>query len=115
MSLLGAITLTRRRFAPAYYVAGRPAAGPVTSTPFEGSVQPLKGRDREVLPEGVRSYDGRKVYCPVGTLRTEDQHTGVPADQVLIGADPYTVVHVDDDHRVIPHDRAYIVRLQEGA
>lgn len=115
MGLLGAITLTRRRFAAPTWDDGRATAGTAADTTFIGSLQPMRGRDRQVLPEGLRSYDGRKVYCPIGTLRTEDQHAGTPADQVLVGSDPFTVIHVDDDHRLIPHDRAYLVRLQEAA
>jgi hypothetical protein len=114
MAFLGEIALTRRRFAATTYAAGRAVAGAATDTAFLGSLQPLRGRDRQVLPEGLRSYDGRKVYAPIGTLRTEDQHAGLPADQVLYGAVAFTVAHVDDDHREISHDRAFLVRLQEG-
>jgi|SRR5688572_28113400 len=115
MGLLGEITLTRRRFAAPTWTAGRATPGASSDTAFLGSLQPMRGRDRQVLPEGLRSYDGRKVYCPIGTLRTEDQHVGTPADQVVHEGIAFTVVHVDDDHRLIPHDRAYLVRLQEAA
>lgn len=115
MAFLGEITLTRRRFPAPTYTAGRPVVGVAVDSAFQGSLQPLKGRDRQVLPEGVRTYDGRKIYCANGTLRTEDQHAGTPADQVLHGAVVFTVVHVDDDHREIAHDRAYVVRVQEAA
>lgn len=116
MSLLGAIALTRRRFPATSYDDGRPVVGTPTDLAFEGSVQPLPERDRQVLPEGIRHHDARKVYVePPGFLRTEDQHAGVPADQVLIGADPFTVVHTDDSHPLIGHQRCCLVRVQEGA
>lgn len=113
MAFLGEITLTRRRFDASTLVAGRAVPGASADSTFLGSLQPFRGRDRQVLPEGVRAYDGRKVYCPIGTLRTANQHDGTPADQVLFGAIALTVVHVDDDHRLIPHDRVYLVRVQE--
>jgi hypothetical protein len=116
MGLLGAIPLTRRRFPATSYVDGRPVAGAATDTAFEGSVQPLPERDRQVLPEGVRHRDARKVYVETpGFLRTADQHLGVPADQVLVDDAPFTVVHTDDSHPIIAHQRCYLVRVQEGA
>ena len=115
MSRLGDRAHTRRRYVSDTYVAGRVVAGAATDTTFLGSVQPLKERERQVLPEGARMADSRKVYCDIGTLRTEDQHAGTTADDVLIDGYRYTVVHVDSSHELIPHDRAYLVRVQEGA
>lgn len=115
MALLGETTLTRRRFAPSTYTAGRAVEGASVDTSFLGSVQPMPERDRKVLPEGLRARDARKVYCARGTLRIDDQHTGDRADQVLVAGNPFTVVHVDSSHELIPHDRAYLVRVQEGA
>jgi len=114
MAFLGETTLTRRRFAAPSYVAGRPVPGAATDTTFVGSVQPLNGRDRQVLPEGLRQRRGYKVYCPRTTLRTDDQHAGTSADHVIRSGDTYTVVHVDGAHPLIEHDRAYIVRVQEA-
>jgi hypothetical protein len=114
MALLGETTLTRRRTAAPTWTDGRAVAGATADTSFQGSVQPLGGQDRQVLPEGLRQRDGRKVYCARGTLRTDDQHAGVPADQVLISGTAFTVVHVDADHPLLEHDRAYLVRGQEA-
>ena len=114
MGRLGDIDLTRRRTDPGTRTAGRFTPGATTDTSFRGSVQPMGGRDREVLPEGLRQSDGRKVYTDRGTLRTSNQHTKEPADQVLIGSVAYTVVHVDDSHELLPHDRAFLVRAQEA-
>lgn len=114
MGRLGDREHTRRRFGAPTYVDGRPVAGSTTDTPFQGSVQPMRERDRHVLPEGVRTSDGRKVYCDRGTLRVDDQHAGEVADQVLVNAVPFTVVHVDSSHELIEHDRAYLVRVQEA-
>lgn len=113
MGLLGERSLTRRRYAAPTWTAGRPVAGSSSDTAFLGSVQPLRGRDRHVLPDGIRASDGRKVYCDRGTLRVDDQHTGDAADEVVIDGDVFTVVHVDSDHPLLEHDRAYLVRNQE--
>lgn len=114
MSFLGEQVLTRRRFGASSYVAGRPVPPSSTDTTFLGSVQPMRGKDRQVLPEGLRQRDGKKVYCARNELRVDDQLTGEVADQVLIGAQPYTVVHVDADHPLIEHDHALLVRVQES-
>jgi hypothetical protein len=115
MSLLGERSLTRRRIAAQTWDDGVATPGASADTPFLGSLQPMSGDDRQVLLEGLRSKRGRKVYAPRNTLRTEDQHGGVPADQVVDGTTVYTVIHVDNDHPLLEHDRAYLVRVQEVA
>lgn len=114
MSLLGEQTVTRRRYADGSWSGGRFTPGAATDTTFQGSVQPLGGKDRQVLPEGVRQRDGRKVYCPRSTLRVEDQHAQTAGDEVLIGGVAFVVMHVDSDHPLIEHDRAFVVRPPEG-
>lgn len=119
MGLLGQTTLTRRRFAAGTYVDGRSVPGGPTDTSFVGSLQELTERDRRVLPEGVRSSDGRKVYLEIpGTLRVDDQHTGEPADQVVLtDGKVFTVVKVSsaDNHPLITHQKATLLRIQERA
>lgn len=115
MSFLGEQTLTRRRYANPSWGTGTGTAGATTDTSFRGSVQPMGGRDRQVLPEGLRERVGRKVYCPRGTLRTPDQIAGTPGDVVVDGSTLYTVVHVDNEHPLLEHDRAFVVRVQEGS
>jgi hypothetical protein len=114
VSFLCETTLTRRRRAATTWVDGRAVVGATTDSTFEGSVQPMSGKERQLLAEGLRSYDGRKVYAPLGTLRVDDQHEGVPADLVLIDDVAFTVVHLQDAHPLLPHDRAYLVRVQEA-
>jgi hypothetical protein len=113
--LLGEREHTRRRYASGSYADGRWVRGAATDTTFLGSVQVLRGRDRQVLPEGQRSLDGRKVYCDRGTLRTEDQHAGLSADEVLVDGVRFTVVHLESEHELIEHEKAWLIRVQEGA
>jgi hypothetical protein len=115
VSRLGDRALTRRRFSGGGYVDGRPSTPTHADTTFMGSVQPMKGKDRQVLPEGLRQRDGRKIYCDRGTLQVDDQDDGTLADQVLVDGRAYSVVHVDSDHPLIEHDHVLIVRAQEGS
>lgn len=113
MSLLGETTITRRRFGTTTWTDGRATEAPAAVSTFRASVQPLAGRDRQVLPQGIRSRVGRKVYCPRGTLRVDDQDTGDRADEVVISGEIFTVVHVDNEHPLLEHDRAFVLRTRE--
>lgn len=116
MSFLGEILMTRRRYdAGAYDSTGKWVEGLAVDTPFRGSLQPLNGRDREVLPEGLRSSVLLKIYCLPGTLRTDDQHSGVKADEVLADLGTFTVVHDQGPHPLLPHQRVYVRRRTEGS
>lgn len=110
--ILGRVPLIRRR-----RTATRDAQGYTTfshqDTPFTGSLQPVGRRDREALPEGLRTTVERMVYTDPGTLRTTNQLTGDPADQVLHDGVLYEVVHVDTWIQLLSHDHAFLVRVQE--
>jgi hypothetical protein len=115
-TFLGQRTHTRRRFAPDTYVDGVPVRGAVTESPVVGSLQPLRERDRQVLPEGIRNSDLRKIYCDRDALRTEDQHAGTKADELVDARTGirFVVVHADDSHEEIEHGRYFLQRVQEG-
>lgn len=116
MSLLGERDVTRRRRTGGTRTAGRWTPGSAVDTTIRGSVQPLGGRDRLVLPEGLRQSVGKKVYTAVrGDLRAADQATGLEGDEVVIDGEVYTVVHVDNEHPLIGHDRAFLLRTKEVA
>lgn len=119
--LLGATTITRRRFAAQTVGAdGRPAAGSSTDTSIEASVQPAQGEDLQILPEGLRARQSIKVYT--GTeLRTADQRGGTPADQLvisgLVGIDDgtYQVQLIQPYHALLAHHKALATLVQESA
>lgn len=115
-SFLGERTHTRRRYGPDTYVDGRRVAGAYTDSPVVGSLQPLRERDRQVLPEGIRNSDLRKIYTDRDALRTEDQHSGQKADELIDARTGFVfvVVHSDDAHEEIPHGRYFLARKQEG-
>jgi hypothetical protein len=116
-TFLGERTHTRRRYAADTYVDGRVVRGATTDTPVVGSLQPLQERDRQVLPEGLRSSDLRKLYAARDALRTEDQHSGTKADELIDARTGFVfvVVHSDDSHEEIEHGRYFLARKQEGA
>lgn len=115
-TFLGQRTHTRRRYAADTYVNGVPVRGAATDTPVVGSLQPLRERDRQVLPEGIRNSDLRKIYTDRDALRTEDQHAGTKADELVDARTGFVfvVVHSDDSHEEIEHGRYFLTRRQEG-
>lgn len=114
MSLLGERTVTRRRYDGGAWTAGRWVPGAGVDVDFLASVQRLTGRDRSSLSEGDRARVNRKALTEMlGFIRTEDQHLGVEADDVVIDGIVHRVVHVDDEHPEIPYEMVYLVRNQE--
>lgn len=81
---------------------------------FQGSFQPLDGKDREVLPEGVRHSETLKVYTRTA-LRTADQYDGSQADEVLYDGRRFVVYHVERYPRLLRHYKALLIRKQERA
>lgn len=87
---------------------------PTTDEPFTGAIQPLSGDDREVLPEGVRTSSSHVCYTRLPhTLSVGNTSDKTRADQVVDGSTVYQVTHVDTWTELIPHDRAYLSKLQE--
>jgi len=83
------------------------ASGLDTSFAIVGSVQPLSGRDRELLPEGVRSDQVVKIYTETA-LRTDSEDDGTKADQISDLGSRFKVISVEqhgegvlDHYRVI--------------
>lgn len=98
MSLTGVIGV----FATGTYVVTRTAAGTLSSGVYTSgatstvnitaSVQPLNGRDRQVLPEGIGQTDARKV---ITTTQLYAGGTTYEADKITIDGETWVVVHVD--------------------
>lgn len=99
------------RGADGRYVPGAPSAASIAA-----SVQPLSGKEVETLPEGERRRDWLKLYTH-SELRPVDQHSGAAgtaADRVIIDGAIYEVRRVARQRSIIPHYRAFVVRVQEG-
>lgn len=114
--ILGRVALIRRRLTAGHRDAatGRWVDGEAADTPFTGSIQPVGRKDREALPEGLRTTVERMVYTDPGTLRTVNQLTGEEADQVIHDGIVYDVVHVDTWVQLLSHDHAFLVRAPEA-
>jgi hypothetical protein len=111
--ILGAEPITRRRFSVgARGVDGRFVDGASTDAVISASVQPLEGKDRAILPEGDRSKDGIKVYT-TSDLAPADQHVGTSGDQLIVDGVIFEVRNVVRERSIIPHYRAFALRLQE--
>jgi hypothetical protein len=116
MPLVGGETVTRRRFAAGTRVGGRYVEDPApVDTLIIASFQAPSGDDMQILPEGTRAEEARKAYTWVD-VRTEDQHTGISADQLIVDGIVYQVVHVWPWRPAapIPHHKCLVVRLQEA-
>ena len=55
------------------------------------SVQPSTGRERELLPEGVRTEETKKLYCEE-PLQTDSEGGKKKADEVVIGTERFKVI-----------------------
>lgn len=119
MALVGRETITRRRFAVGTRgTDGRFVPGAAADTPFVASVQAAAGQDLEILPEGKRTRDPKRVYTDPGfDLIGADQHTGESGDHLIIDGIEYEVFRVWDWRPAspLPHTKALAVRLQEVA
>ena len=93
---------------------GRTIKPTPTETIFKGSFQPLTGKERDALPEGVRTSEALKCYTKAD-LQTADQFAKTPADEVEYDGKRYVVVAVDRYPKLLNHFKATLIRKQEQA
>lgn len=76
-----------------------PAASETTITVDNASLQPLKARELQLLPEGYRTGQAVKIYSPV-ELRTADPAGRYEADRIEYKGEFFEVMSVEywDDH-----------------
>lgn len=102
-----------RRTSAVDSATGRQTVTSASPATFRGSVQPLPGRERELLPEGLRARDAVVIYTTT-TLRTAEAGTGILEDLVSIDGASYAVhaAGVYDSRSPIAHTRAVCVKVQ---
>lgn len=61
----------------------------------EASVQPMTGRERQLLPENIRDREVVKIYTPC-ELRGVDMDNKIRADRVIYKNREYVVQTVED-------------------
>jgi len=112
---LGSVPVTLRRYGAVTRDSGGYATAlpTPTETTIYAAVQPMKGRDLQILPEGERAKDYRKFYT-YSEVRTSVQATGEPADRIVYGGIVYEVQQVKQEIDVIPNFKGYMVAVQEG-
>jgi hypothetical protein len=85
--------LTVKRKTAGSYVNGFWVAGTDTTLTIKASVQPLSGKDIELLPEGKRLAGGYKLFTN-DSLKVAIEGTGQDGDIVSIYGFDYEVVSV---------------------
>lgn len=88
-----AATYTVTRRAAQTVTDGIVTLGATSSVSITAVVQPLRGKDLEVLPEARHARDVRMIHTR--TALRVDSSAGA-ADVVTIGGEAYTVIHVEE-------------------
>lgn len=113
--ILGKQTATRFRYGQETRDpdTGRTITPASTESSIRGSFQPLDGKEREALPEGVRQSETIKMYTK-SDLRTADQHEGTPADEIEYDGRRFVVYQADKWPKLLSHYKALLIRKQEA-
>ncbi len=89
-------------------VKGQSIPGTTSALNFTASVQPLTGRERETLPEGLREKGAFRLYTDFA-LRADNQKTKAPADSVILDDKKYIVIIAKPwENNVIPHRKVIV-------
>jgi len=115
VSLLGQMDVTLYRYpATTWGTDGRPVLGTAASSTIQATVQPMKGRDLEVLPEGDRQKRWIKLYSET-EIKTGTQDDGAQrgADRIGVYGEIFEVQHVERQPAIIPHWKARAALLDE--
>lgn len=113
MRPLGAEQVTLTRYAAGSRATGEWVEGAATTSMIWASVQPMPGRDRQNLPEGLRERDVRKVFTET-MLRPASQHSGTSADRIDVDGVAYEVMTVTPWRAVLVHYEVVVARVQES-
>jgi len=107
------ITLKRHVAQTRSEATGEAVIAAPTSSTVQASVQPLNGKDRQVLPEGLRSRYGKRMYTTT-EMFPADQDTGVTGDIVTIDGEDYEVFNVKRERALLKHYKVLALRTQEA-
>ena len=112
--LLGERTYTVTERGAYTVVNGRMVPGASTTFDIRASIQPVPGRVRETLPEGIREAVQLMCYTR-STLRGPDQGTGLPPHRVTYRGEEYDVADSQPWHDgPLPHFAVALVRAAEA-
>jgi len=113
VSSLRNFTLSIRRLGSGTYVDGTWKAE-AENAPFtiRASVQPLKPKEMETLPEGRRNSQAYRIYTDVELHTVRDQNP----DRVELFGEEFEILSVEVwQNQVIPHFKAVAVKLEQPA
>ena len=105
--------LTVKRKTAGSYVNGFWVAGTDTTLTIKASVQPLSGKDIELLPEGKRLAGGYKLFTN-DTLKVAIEGTGQDGDIVSIYGFDYEVVGQEVWTNNLINHNVYLVSKVQG-
>lgn len=106
-------TLNIKQFAAGVYngTTGLWVEGASTTGTITASVQPLRGKEMEMLPEARRESQAYKLYTDT-QLFTVDTTTNKNPDQVQINGDWHEVLIVEDwQNEILNHYKVIVVKL----
>lgn len=108
MSMFRVHTITGTRYAASTVLKGQSTPGATSAIGFTSSVQPMSGKEKLSLPEGVREKTIYKLYTSFA-LRTASEKNKTKADRVTVFGDLFEVIKVDTwQNKVIPHYKALV-------
>jgi hypothetical protein len=77
------------------YTKGRFTAGPTTTVTQTVSIQPVSGKERQLLPEDIKTKNTVKIYSRE-QLKTTNVIGKIPADKVVYKGVSYEVAVSED-------------------
>lgn len=113
MSMVPRKTLEVKRFAAGSYVKGDYVEGADNTFNITASVQPLRGKEMELLPEARREFQAYKLYSDTQLLTVNTSETKNP-DQVKIDGVWHEVLIVQDWQNIIINHYKIIVSRMSG-
>lgn len=101
-------TLSGTRFIAGTYTNGVYIEGTTSPLSISASVQPIKGRELESLPEGRRDKQALRLYTNF-ELRTAEEDDGPNADQITIDGKLFEVIAVENwANHIINHFKVIV-------
>jgi hypothetical protein len=107
----GPVTVDRVQHLPAPVIKGK-ASGPLetSTTQVKGSLQPMTGRELQLLPEGLRNRGVWKFYSQTSFQTADVAECGVP-DRLVFDGVTYEVHQVDPWDHVADYFKIILTRV----
>lgn len=101
-------TVNGIRYGAGTYTKGQYSPGAETELIIQASVQPLAGRELDLLPEGRKELESYKLYTTF-ELRTANQANQTQSDEITLFGKSFEVIKVENwQNAVLPHYKAIV-------